>query len=339
MKKPSNIDISVLLLFHARADHFSKVWDEVREARPARLFLYQDGPRAGTDDMRGIMECRELVKDENIDWQCEVHRLYQERNYGCDPSGFMSQQWAFSLTEKCIVLEDDVVPSQSFFTFCKEMLDRYEDDERITMITGFNTDEVTPASEVDGASYFFTRAFSIWGWASWARVIRNCDGDYGFVKDASQLALLTEKAKRYGQRKDMVRLAECRAAEGIPYFEFIFWAYMMMHDGMAVMSRVNLINNIGLDGGTHYSTHLELLPKRLRRQFEMKRLELEFPLVHPKEVREYPDYQRRWYLRNAWNNPWRKVQYSMEELWLNLLHGNFGNIYTSVCNRIKKICS
>ena len=111
---------------------------------------------------------------------------------------------------------------------------------------------------------------------------------------------------------------------------------MMLHDGMAIMPAVNMINNIGLDGGTHYSTQLALQPRRLRRQFEMQRLELEFPLTHPAEVKEYPDYQRRWYLRNAWNNPWRKVQYSVEELWLNLRAGNMSNIWSSLCNRVRK---
>lgn len=350
---PFKTDISVLMLFHARADHFSKVWEEVRKARPARLFLYQDGPRmvdaegnAITDaslskDMAGILACRDLVKDENIDWECEVHRNYQTQNYGCDPSGFMSQQWAFSLTDKCIVLEDDVVPSQSFFPFCKEMLDRYEHDERVTMVAGFNTDEETvlpPCYSVGGVqpSYFFTRTFSIWGWASWARVINNRDGNYGFVKDARQFAMLQEKVKMYHQRNDMTKMCLWHAASGKQYFESIFWAFMLLHDGLAIMPRVNMINNIGLDGGTHYSTQLEVQPKRLRRQFEMRRLDVDFPLVHPAEVAEYPDYQKRHYLRNAWNNPWRKVQYSLEELWLNLKHGNMEVIVKSIKNRIYK---
>lgn len=124
-------DVAVLILFFNRPDHLGKVFDEVRKARPSKLFLYQDGPR-GERDMPGIEACRRIV--ENIDWECDVQRLYQERNYGCDPSEYISQKWAFSFVDKCIVLEDDDVPSQSFFTFCKEMLDRYEHDERIWMI-------------------------------------------------------------------------------------------------------------------------------------------------------------------------------------------------------------
>ena len=87
-------DVSVLMLFFNRADSLQQVFEAVRQAQPARLFLYQDGPR-GERDLPGIEACRRVV--ENIDWPCEVHRLYQEKNYGCDPSGFMSQQWAFAL--------------------------------------------------------------------------------------------------------------------------------------------------------------------------------------------------------------------------------------------------
>lgn len=332
VKHPYTTDVSVLLLFFNRADHFSQVWAEVKKARPSRLFLYQDGPREGRDDMPGILECRALVADDKIDWECEVHRNYLEKNQGCDPSGYRSQQWAFSLTDKCIVLEDDVVPSQSFFPFCKEMLDRYENDERVTLISGFMTSPERSQSE----SYFFSRVFSIWGWASWARVINNRDGNYGFVKDEQQLSLLKEKVKQYWQRADMVRMCEDHAASGKEYFESIFWSYMLLHDGLAIFPSRNLINNIGMDGGTHFAAQLELLPKRMRWQFIMPRHEMDFPLTHPKEIEEDPVYQKEHYLLNAWNSPCRKVQYSLEELWLNMRHGNFTHITKSIKNRILK---
>ena len=37
-------------------------------------------------------------------------RSYQTKNQGCDPSEYLSQKWAFSIVDKCIVLEDDDVP-------------------------------------------------------------------------------------------------------------------------------------------------------------------------------------------------------------------------------------
>ena len=179
MKQPAKIDVAELMLFFNRPDNFQKVFDEVKKARPAQLFLYQDGAR-GERDVPGIEACRQIASDENIDWECEVHRSYQTQNQGCDPSEYLSQKWAFSIVDKCIVLEDDDVPSQSFFPFCKEMLDRSEHDERIAMIAGFNEDEVTPDCE---DSYFFTSVFSIWGWASWRRVVDKWECDYAFLRN------------------------------------------------------------------------------------------------------------------------------------------------------------
>ena len=357
--QPYNVDISVLMLFHARADHFSQVWAEVKKARPARLFLYQDGPRENSDDMKGIMACRELVKDENIDWQCEVHRLYQKKNYGCDPSGFMSQRWAFSLTDKCMVLEDDVVPSQSFFTFCKEMLDRYEHDERITMIAGFNTDEVSDLPNgyanttyspeesniqtipsVQGRatpSYFFTRVFSIWGWASWARVVNQWEGDYAFVKDQARFKELCAKVKREKIFTWMPKACTDHTLSGRAHFESIFWAYMFMHDGLAIMPRMNMINNIGLQGGTHYNVDLRLKPRCQRQTFTMQRYEIWPPYTHPAQVEDWPQYLDSYFCRMGLDRPLHKMAHSIEELFLHLRYGDINGIIKALKIRLSKI--
>ena len=131
------IDVAVLCIFFARPEQFEKSFEQVRKARPRVLLLWQDGPREGrADDVENIRKCREIA--ENIDWECEVHRNYHDKNMGCDPSTFYSHKWAFSIVDKCIILEDDLVASQSFFTFCKELLDKYENDERVDRICGTN---------------------------------------------------------------------------------------------------------------------------------------------------------------------------------------------------------
>ena len=332
MKHPAQVDIAVLLLFFNRADTFQLVFDEVRKARPSRLLLYQDGPR-GEKDMAGIEACRRIVSDDNIDWECEVHRNYLTVNPGCDPSGFRSHQWAFSIADKVIVLEDDVVPAQSFFPFCKEMLDRYEHDERITMIAGFNVDEVTPGMPYD---YFFTSAFSIWGWASWRRVAQRWDGQYGFMADEFNLHQLEAVARQRGYRNTLLTIFRDHSRSGKEFFETIDWASMILNSGLAVMPAKNQINNVGMTvASTHFSTSLKATPHRIRRIFTMKRHELSFPLKHPKYVIENVDYQERLYKAYAWNNPWIKIQNSLEELWLNIRYGNWSHISYSIRRRMR----
>ena len=322
---------SVLLIFFNRPDRFGEVFEEVRKARPERLFLYQDGPR-NDRDLPGIEGCRRIA--EGVDWPCRVERLYQERNYGCDPSEFIAQKWAFSFVDRCIVLEDDDVPSQSFFPFCQELLERYADDPRITMIAGFNSDEVTPDATAD---YFFTTVFSIWGWASWRRVVDQWDEHYTWL-DNPDIVGRMEQLIRQGQlRNDFLQMCRDHRASGKAYYESLFWSHMLISGGMAVMPTRNLINNRGLTAdSTHFSGSLATTPRRLRRQFTMKRFELDFPLRHPDEVVENHAFKERVYKRNAWNHPWIKVQYSLEELFLNLRYGNFGIIAKAVRKRIAK---
>ena len=45
MKYPAQTDIAVLMLFFNRPDSLRVVFEQVRKARPTRLFLFQDGPR------------------------------------------------------------------------------------------------------------------------------------------------------------------------------------------------------------------------------------------------------------------------------------------------------
>ena len=306
----------------------------MKKARPAKLFLYQDGAR-GERDVPGIEACRQIASDENIDWECEVHRSYQTKNQGCDPSEYLSQKWAFSMVDKCIVLEDDDVPSQSFFPFCKEMLDRYEHDERIAMIAGFNEDEITPDCE---DSYFFTSIFAIWGWASWRRVVDKWEGDYAFLRDKQAMLRLQSLVKQRGYRKDFIPMCRDHVHSGKEFYESIFWASMLLNSSLAIMPSRNLINNLGLSAdSTHFAGSMKTTPKAYRRIFTMKRHELEFPLKHPKYVVENIDFKERLYKTNAWGHPLIKMSRSLEELFLNLRYGNFSGIFKAMGRRWRKM--
>ena len=330
--KPALVDVSVLILFFNRPEPLSQVFAQVKEARPSRLFLYQDGPR-NDKDMPGILACRELVAA--IDWECEVHQLFQEKNYGCDPSNYLAQKWAFSMTDKCIVFEDDSVPSVSFFQFCKELLDKYEYDDRIGMIAGMNHEEITRGVPYD---YFFTATFSIWGWASWKRVIDQWDEHYTFLDDQFAMKQLGELIKERKYQDDFIKFCYHHRETGKPYYESIFHAALFFNSQLSIVPTKNMINNLGaVPGSTHYSGGSnDLLPRGYRRIFNMKRYELDFPLKHPRYIIENVAYKNRKFRIMAWGHPMVKVSRSFEELYLNLRHGNYSYITKAIQNRLKK---
>ena len=74
--KSALVDVAVLILFFNRPRQLAQVFEQVKKARPSRLFLYQDGPR-GEKDLPGIEACRQVVAD--IDWECDSSPALPEK--------------------------------------------------------------------------------------------------------------------------------------------------------------------------------------------------------------------------------------------------------------------
>ena len=285
--KKWEIDVSVLVIFFRRADALQKTFAAVKAARPRRLFLWQDGPR-NESDLPGILECRKIVED--IDWDCEVYKMYNEKNFGCDPSIFYAYKWAFTKTDKCIFLEDDQVAGKSFFRFCKDLLDRYENDTRISHICGYNYTEVTESCDAD---YLFS-TFGSGAWATWKRVVDEWEGDYDFLNHPREVAWVKE---RYGKLGELsIRNANRHRATGKEFWESIIGCNCMFNNQLAIIPKKNLVSNFGLTSdSTHSQATKKQLPKETAKLFEMKAYELDFPLQHPKHIVVNQDYIKKVY--------------------------------------------
>lgn len=326
--KPYNIDVAVLLIFFNRPGCFGEVFEQVRKARPSKLFLYQDGARDGNErDAFGVARCREIAL--NIDWDCEVHTFFQEKNVGCDPSEFIAQKWAFSHVDKCIILEDDDVPSQSFFQFCKELLDKYENDTRINMICGMNNLETfdTPYS------YLFSDSGSIWGWATWKRVADRWEEDYNLCKDEYWLDKLCKSLDNkglLGSKRKHRWMMHC--ADGKAYYETILGVGQLANNMVNIVPSKNMINNIGNtpEGGTHSVSGLEMIPRGLRRIFTMKRYEVDFPLTHPPYVIVDTDFQKSLFRLMGIGHPLVKKWRLIEKIILIIRHKGIKEIIKKV---------
>lgn len=312
--KPWEIDVAVLLIFFKRDEQFQKTFEAVKKVRPRVLLLWQDGPRDNTDDMDGILKCRSIAED--IDWECEIHRCYNEKNFGCDPSTFYSHKWAFSIVDKCIVLEDDFVANESFFKFCKELLDKYENDERINHICGMN---VLGEYKNYPYDYFFGYTGTN-AWASWKRVIDGWDESYTFLDDKHAL----DNLKRiHGKKFDSwYSKVKEREKTGIPYWESILCFDSLMNSRLAVIATKNMVANIGMTtDSTHSDTQLQYLTKNEQRLFNIPTFELEFPLKHPDKVVPDMEYYRQLDLFFGNGHPLIKGYQKMYHAFKYTIHG------------------
>lgn len=272
----------VLLIFFNRPDTFEKVFEKVREAKPKTLILAQDGPR-NDKDIEGINACRQIA--ESVDWECEIIRDYSEINLGCGARPQSAITGALEKFEQVIILEDDCIPSNSFFQYCDELLEKYKDDERICYISGLNHFEEW---DCGGNDYFFTKTGAIWGWATWRRTWSKYY-DY-YVKSVSD-----EYARRllkgaitnnyaYSIRINSWKKANASLATGekLSYWD-VQWGFVKYSQNMLVIvPKKNLIHNIGVGTG---STHAQNIKRTTFVKYKnfvfIPTHQLDFPLNHP----------------------------------------------------------
>lgn len=246
---PHPLKTAVLFLVFNRLDTTKQVFQAIREAKPPRLYIAADGAR---ESKEGEAEKVKAVRDyilQNIDWDCEVKTLFREKNLGCKIAVSSAITWFFENEEMGIILEDDCLPSQSFFWFCEELLVRYRDDTRIGQISGFN-----PLVEFDfnGASYGFSKFGPIWGWASWSRVWKKYDVNikkWKKIKKINQVDFFTDNNQ---EKQWRIELFDRMYNKEIDTWDYQWSFVKLIESQLSIIPFVNLIKNIGFgEDATH----------------------------------------------------------------------------------------
>jgi len=155
---------AVLLITFNRLEYLQRTFTVVRKVKPPRLYIASDGPRPQKEGEKELVEKVRNWMLSHIDWPCEVKTRFLETNSGgCKYGVSGAVSWLFANEPEGIILEDDCVPDETFFSYCEELLEKYRDDKRIWHIAGDAPIEVDIPE-----SYYFAKIQHCWGWASWA---------------------------------------------------------------------------------------------------------------------------------------------------------------------------
>jgi hypothetical protein len=265
--------------------------EALRKVRPSRLYITQDAPHADKpQEITLCKETRELVLS-SIDWPCEVKTYFREVNGG-QRYGYAKQvDWFFDQVEEGIILEDDALPNESFFPFCKELLERYRNDPRVMTIGGFFIRDTFPELRIP-ESYRFSRLPMGYGWGTWRRVWKLYD-----VHMKNFNALLDTPALRghfgdEGAYQRWRRVWKNCVEDDLPVWDAPFMFTIASHGGLCAAPAHNLVANIGTGpGGTHEYDYKSIF-------LNMPTKPMRFPLVHPSKIE--PDDKADRYLYRYW---------------------------------------
>lgn len=261
----------VVFIIFNRPDTTERVFAEIAKARPPRLLVVADGPRAGREgESEKVVATRAII--DRVDWDCKVLTNFSEINLGCKARVSSGLDWAFKQVEEAIILEDDCLPHPTFFRYCEELLGYYRYDQRVGMISG---DNFQFGYRMNDDSYYFSNIIHIWGWACWRdRWQQDYDVAMQYwpkVRDEGRIADWTSIRAEQNYLTDIFE----KVFNGfIDTWDYQWYFGSRLNGRISVIPNVNLISNIGFGvDATHTKIHSKLS--------NMKTEEIYFPMKHP----------------------------------------------------------
>ena len=292
----------VFFLFN-RPDLTRLVFEVIRRAAPSTLYLIADGPRHETDGPL-CTEARAVVQ--SVDWHCTVHTLFREQNLGCGRSVASGIDYVFEREEAAILLEDDTFPSDSFFSFCDELLDRYRSNPAIVHIGGVSF----WASRISTQeSYYFSNYSHVWGgWATWKRAWSHYDfqlSDFPNTEMDRTLHSISHNKNEYQYWRRIFQLVQNGSIDT--------WDYQWMYacwkqQGLSIIPTVSLIKNLGFRSDATHSLTAHPVEQTVTNQ------EI-YELVHPQSIKRNKKLDRRTFKAFYRNSNWTISTLTKKLVW------------------------
>lgn len=247
----NRFETPILLITFNRPDYVRRVLTEIRKQQPSELYVCQDGPREENEkDQINIHEVRNVI-NELVDWPCNLHTLFQEKNLGCGPGPAKGISWFFDSVEKGIIIEDDAVPHQDFFQYAEELLERYKGDASVRAIGSMNVDRHKWG---DGSYYFSMMNRNLCAWATWRRAWKDFDINMADISRSKLSSALGKYGCGILEREYWCdRLFEIhKDGCGGASWDMQFFMSIWLNHGKGIIPYVNLSSNIGTVGeATH----------------------------------------------------------------------------------------
>jgi hypothetical protein len=236
----------VAFIIFNRPEITKMVFQKIREAQPTKLLVIADGPRQDRpDDIEKCALTRDIIK--HVDWNCEVLTNFSDTNMGMGRREATGMDWIFSEVEEAIILEDDCLPTSSFFSFCEVLLATYRNDKRIMLISGGNFQNGISRTTY---SYYFSKYPLTWGWASWRRAWHYYDYGMKSWPEFKLSGLLKFVCEDLDEQKYWTGIFDLMHRDPLKINTWDYqWVYACFAEsGLCVTPDKNMISNIGFGG-------------------------------------------------------------------------------------------
>lgn len=240
---------AVLLLAYLRPQHTLNALISIKKYYPNKLYVFIDGLKSDAPLLDSMAQKKIIQTIKQVNPAKKIIIRHHKDNLGCGYAMPFALDWIFKKEDQAIILEDDVVPSLSFFNFMDNCLDRFAERQDVMMVSGNKYDPMPQFGSAKLTKYSYTYGWATWKsrWALYDHKISYLDGHDINLFLCKHLLPLPIFQRDY--RAAIKKLKE--------YKEISFWDYqwqilLWYKGGLSVQPPNNLAKNIGFDQeGTH----------------------------------------------------------------------------------------
>lgn len=279
------VNAPVVLLGYARPKETKQIIERINRSETKKVYFFVDFPN-DTEDAKLIQLNSDVKKLKNtFSKTIDVESVFFEKNIGPFEAYNQCMSYVFGKEEQLIFLEDDKLPSVSFFSFCSELLDKYKNDERILFISGINSN----TSILDGYDYdyFFASNNSSWGHAIWRRTYNKFDSIFNVIKDDYYRKLIQQTYIFNKNNHDVLAEIQSYKDHGkynghVASMEFYMMGTLgILTNSLVIVPSKNLISDTGATEYTVHGDEYKLMTRNQKKIFFRETYELTSPLKHP----------------------------------------------------------
>jgi len=235
----------VLLIVFNRPDLTQRVLAILKENKVNNLYIAFDAPRDNSqEEVIACAAVQEMVY--GVDWANNIQILSRSTNLGCGHSISQAIDWFFTHVEKGIILEDDCLPSSSFFSFTQRGLKDFRDHKSVWQIDGSNFNPCHTKN-----LYEFSSFPLIWGWATWKD--RWNAYRFNFTPQEANDIIINQFNNNLIKAFWLNRIRDFYS-NAVDTWDYQWMLTIWKHNGKVVRPPVNLVQN---DGFSSRSTHFE----------------------------------------------------------------------------------
>jgi len=243
-------NIPILLLTYKRPETTSKILKKIYEVNPKKIYIFQDGIKTSFNYEEGLKynKTTELIEKSIKNYsntKIYYHRF--KKNIGQKYIGKSIMDIVFKIENKIIVLEDDTLPNKSFFKYCKAMLKKYENNNKIFHISGCNLYNGYLGKKISKEDFFLSKYPHWWGWATWkSKWYKYYDPDMRDWKK-NKKKFLSQKMNNKKESRFFDYYLSLTARNKHICWDLPWLYKMILYEKLTVVPTINLIKNIGFD--------------------------------------------------------------------------------------------